>query len=561
MINFCSIRTHYFLDICKKIHCCFNTLINNDISNEYEEFKHLKLIRYNMNSNIKLNDSIRGFVTYRKNHISNNTNKGFYTSRAKLSNIKSNNEFAENMLTPKVKEEKKELYSSFSTKFTPNTNRSIITVDDFTPESQNSFHVFPHPYMLNNHLTPKKVESKNKNKNYKTNFNKSEINLLDVSSVNKRTSDLLTYRENTPYSQINNSKIKSKFTKDNLRINQKNNKLYKEWIEVNMLLLLAAHDRIIQNTKIKIEQLTLYTRSSKFNGGFHKEFDLIEEGSFGKVYRGKYNNIDVAVKVPNLSTMETDPIGVTDRIIREWKLLARIKHPNIIGLQGGIILPNRHIWLVTNLINGCDLHSFKHKHKESIPIEKSFKMIMQLITVIDFLHTPTREKGIIIHRDIKPENIIVDKKNWNIYLCDFGDAEEFGSGNKRKLSGATWLYSPIELLKADPIEKEISNYKITQYNEKWDIWSFGCVLQEFFGYENPFEYIVQCSDDSNQIYSKLVTAVKENRYKPYIPQNIHPTIKKIIQMCLQPNPFLRPNAKVILNILEKTIYKNKSLDT
>lgn len=394
----------------------------------------------------------------------------------------------------------------------------------------------------------KKNEIERKHFKNHVNTAKHIIPMFDLKSIEKRNSDLLTYRENF---SVSNKKITPIFS--NLKNKTlESRRLQSDWINLNMLLLSACHDRTIQNTKAKIEMLTFYTleTNSKY---MDSKLHIIEEGSFGKVYKGRYNGFDVAVKVPNLYTMKSDPFGVTDRILREWKILAKISHPNIIGFRGGIILPNKHIWLITELIQGCDLHSLKYKFKYEIPREKAIKMIKQLTRALDFLHTPMKGKGIIIHRDIKPENIIIDNINWNAYLCDFGDAEEFGSGNKRKLSGATWLYSPIELLGADPMGNHIPIQSVSQYNEKWDIWSFGCVLQEFFGNANPFEYIIDFTDDSNQIYLKLVKAVKENKYIPNIPTNIHPQIKKIIEMCLQPDPRLRPNTKVILKMIDKII--------
>lgn len=390
------------------------------------------------------------------------------------------------------------------------------------------------------------IENRLKNDNSRNNIKAKQIvPILDIKSTEKN-SELLTYREN--FCSLSNESVLPT-PKSRNKLFKSKEKLHNDWMSVNMLLLSACHDRTIQKTKAKIEMLTLYTNETNFKQ-MHKQFHIIEEGSFGRVYKGRYNNRDVAVKIPNLNTMKSDPLGVTDRILREWRLLAKIDHPNIIGFKGGIILPNKHIWLITDFIRGCDLHSLNYKYKYKIPTEKSIKMIKQLIRAIDFLHTPTKKKGIIIHRDIKPENIIIDYFSWDIYLCDFGDSDEFGSGNKRRLSGATWLYSPIELLNADPLGNQISTQSASQYNEKWDIWSLGCVLQEFFGSSSPFEYIVDFADNSNVIYSKLVRAVKENKYIPNIPTDIHPKIKKVIEMCLLPDPRLRPSAKTILRMID-----------
>ncbi|EEA07545.1 protein kinase domain-containing protein [Cryptosporidium muris RN66] len=325
----------------------------------------------------------------------------------------------------------------------------------------------------------------------------------------------------------------------------------KAWNAVNILILTASYDRYIQRNKCKIEDLTVEAQSIVFGSSIKKyDFKYLEKGSFGIVYKGIYKGTKVAIKVPNLVMIEVDPLGVIERVLREWRFLSRLKHPNIIEFKGGIILPNRHIWLITKLVNGPDLHSLRYRLHRNIPKDKALYMIRQLADVILFLHTPSKEKGIVIHRDIKPENLIVDTKTWRIYLCDFGDAEEYGVGNKKKLSGATWLYSPIELILTDPIRKDTSESKIVDYDEKWDIWSFGCILQEFFGYPNPFEYLVESTDSSNDIYKKLLDAAKKNRYIPYIPVEINSIIRNIILQCLNPDPKLRPNIKSVINTLK-----------
>ena len=42
-------------------------------------------------------------------------------------------------------------------------------------------------------------------------------------------------------------------------------------------------------------------------------------------------------------------------------------------------------------------------------------MIYNILRALKFLHSAN-----IVHRDLKPDNILVDIKNYNIKLCDFG---------------------------------------------------------------------------------------------------------------------------------------------
>ncbi|POM85309.1 Protein kinase domain protein [Cryptosporidium meleagridis] len=541
-MDFLNFPKFFFGNIYEKIYeCC---LVNEHIQEKKVQqqknlkFNNLNRLFYNQKDFQANKYSLRGCATSRKNYNFQKSEE-FFTYR-KLCNESKNTAFEYTI--PIEKTHKQPIKDYYPNYWLTQKKKSRFKINIFPSDKTQIT-----PSINIQKVVENEIEFEKKNSKSQINGAKYIIPTLNLNFTEKRNSELMTYREN--FSESNNKQISPILNNFKDKKLESGRNLQNEWINVNMLLLSAYHDRTIQSTKAKIEMLTFYAVEMCFKK-IDSKLHIIEEGSFGRVYKGRYNNCDVAVKVPNLDTMKSDPFGVTERILREWKLLAKINHPNIIGFKGGIILPNKHIWLITEFIQGCDLHSLKYKFKYDIPREKAIKMIKQLIKALDFLHTPTREKGIIIHRDIKPENIIIDNNNWNIYLCDFGDAEEFGSGNKRRLSGATWLYSPIELLNADPIGNHISIQSVSQYNEKWDIWSLGCVLQEFFGNSNPFEYIVDFEDNSNQIYSKLVKAVRENKYIPNIPTNIHPQIRKVIEMCLQPDPRLRPSAKVILKIID-----------
>ncbi|UKK01353.2 hypothetical protein MACK_002166 [Theileria orientalis] len=205
-----------------------------------------------------------------------------------------------------------------------------------------------------------------------------------------------------------------------------------------------------------------------------------------------------------------------------------------------------------------------------IPPSAALKMCHQLADALVYLHTPNSTKGIVVHRDIKPENIIVDSE-WNIKLCDFGDAFETSSGLINSVSGATWLYAPPELLlhpsirsdflgskKSDsghpsysnaPFSKSEESYPLT---EKWDIWSFGCVVQEMFGYSGPFHHVVSMNDPPNVVCEKMVNAASRGLV-PNIPNQLAKTkMGALILQCLDPIPDNRPSALDIKLILQNS---------
>jgi serine/threonine protein kinase len=90
---------------------------------------------------------------------------------------------------------------------------------------------------------------------------------------------------------------------------------------------------------------------------------------------------------------------------------------------------------------------------------------------MQFLHTAN-----IMHRDLKPSNILITEQ-CTIKVCDFGfartvDPLETPNGKasiRRPLSPIcfTRFYRPPELI-----------FQNSEYNEKTDVWSVGCIVSE-----------------------------------------------------------------------------------
>ncbi|EDO07137.1 serine/threonine protein kinase family protein [Babesia bovis T2Bo] len=287
-------------------------------------------------------------------------------------------------------------------------------------------------------------------------------------------------------------------------------------------------------------------------------WEVLQEGTFGTVYIGYIDGLGYsAVKIPVSFMVQNDPVGVMRRYVNEWDILSRCDHPNIVKLCGGLIFGVFDIWLCTELISGADLHSIKYdpKSKRVITPQASLKICRQLADVVNYLHTPTVERGKIVHRDIKPENIIV-MPNWDIKLCDFGDAWEDVGQRVDNISGATWLYAPPELLTHKSIVVDIvgvgggADVDLTEVSEKWDIWSMGCVFQEMFGYAGPFHHLVDVNDGPTEICEKMVhNAI--NGLVPEIPHALASTkMGQLIAQCLQNDPSLRPTAAQVCAVLQ-----------
>lgn len=318
-----------------------------------------------------------------------------------------------------------------------------------------------------------------------------------------------------------------------------------QYASLKMIMLrLSKH-----NTNLDPNTLLVLSRNN---------WEVLQEGTFGTVYVGCIEEVGhCAIKIPVSSMVQQDPVGVMRRYINEWDILSRCNHPNIVKLRGGLIFGVFDIWLCTELIGGADLHSIKYgeRTKRVITPTASLKMCRQLSDAVRYLHTQTSERDRIVHRDIKPENIIV-MPNWDIKLCDFGDACESTMERFENISGATWLYAPPELLKHKSIMHDIvgleshESAELTVLSEKWDIWSMGCVFQEMFGYSGPFHHLVDVTDKPPQICEKMVLNAVSGLV-PCIPQALMVTkIGRLIERCLNNDADKRPTAAQICDILQ-----------
>jgi serine/threonine protein kinase len=123
-----------------------------------------------------------------------------------------------------------------------------------------------------------------------------------------------------------------------------------------------------------------------------------------------------------------------------------------------------------------DLETYSHQYEGNmIPLEKTSKISFDILKGLDFLHTSG-----FLHADLKPENILVSDEKY--VISDLGTSCAIGDKEYSYLQ--TSHYRSPEI---------ILGHK--RWNEKIDIWSFGCILFEcitgsyLFKGENEEDYI------------------------------------------------------------------------
>ena len=258
--------------------------------------------------------------------------------------------------------------------------------------------------------------------------------------------------------------------------------------------------------------------------------DKIGEGTFGIVRLGinKQTNEKVAIKI-----MEKEKIFQYEdktRVEREIKILKCLHHPNIVHLYN-VIQTEKSIYLIMEYITGKELFDYITSKKKLEEIE-ACKFYQQIISGIEYMN-----KLKIVHRDIKPENLLLDEKNNDLKIVDFGLSNLYNSKNNNMLKSACGSpsYAAPEMLNG-------KEYKAS----KVDIWSSGIVLFAMICGFLPFEN--DCNDNEI-LYKKIING------KFTIPYFVSDLAKDLIKRILVTNPHFRININQIKNHPWFNLYK------
>ncbi|RKZ25060.1 hypothetical protein DRQ20_05870 [bacterium] len=241
----------------------------------------------------------------------------------------------------------------------------------------------------------------------------------------------------------------------------------------------------------------------------------IGEGGMGIVYEAKDTVLGrrVALKVMK------DEISLRrrerERFLREARIAAQLRHPNIIMIHDVIEDGSGRICLVFEYLDGEDLESIIQR-EGAIKPDRAVYYVEGILDALSYAHG----RG-VIHRDMKSSNVMV-LRDGGIKVLDFGIA---------RVETDT-LYTISGVTSGTPAYMAPEQHEGKEVDARTDIYGVGVIFYEMLTGDLPFR------GPDLFIQKQRMGFKKPTELNSSLPS----WVDEIVTWCLQPDPSNRPQS-------------------
>jgi serine/threonine protein kinase len=184
--------------------------------------------------------------------------------------------------------------------------------------------------------------------------------------------------------------------------------------------------------------------------GPYRILALLGEGGTGSVYSAVHTESEnaptVAVKHLHAHLNQGEPLA---RFRREYTILKRLNHPNLVRVMGGGEDQDGRSYLVMELVEGLPID--QHCDAKALDVAARVRLFISAAEAIQVAH-----ENLVVHLDLKPSNVIVTAAG-HVKVLDFGTAKLIDTTLTRTQQ-LTPSYASPEQLRGDPVTPRCDVY-------------------------------------------------------------------------------------------------------
>jgi hypothetical protein len=199
--------------------------------------------------------------------------------------------------------------------------------------------------------------------------------------------------------------------------------------------------------------------------------ELIGQGGMGAVYKARQIKLDRIVALKILPPEWGKDPAFAERFTREARTLARLSHPNIVGVHDFGEADGLY-YLLMEFVDGLNLRQILQAGR--LGPQQALALIPQICDALQYAHEEE-----VVHRDIKPENILLDRRG-RVKIADFGLAKLLGRPRAEfTLTGSHQVMGTLDYMAPEQRQSPL------EIDHRADIYSLGVVFYEMLTGELP----------------------------------------------------------------------------
>jgi eukaryotic-like serine/threonine-protein kinase len=202
---------------------------------------------------------------------------------------------------------------------------------------------------------------------------------------------------------------------------------------------------------------------------------VLGEGGMAIVYKCFHKQMERPVVIKVMQGWLLSSKNSLERFEREYKITAKLNHPNIVSVYDVGFLNGNEPYIVMEYIKGEALAD-RIARSGDLPLPTVAKIAIQICRGLQEAHAQN-----IIHRDLKPDNILLqeksDRPDW-VKIVDFG-ISHFAAGESKRLTKTGRMVGTPEYISPEQLRDQ-------PIDARTDLYSFGIILYEMLAGTVPF---------------------------------------------------------------------------